>query len=59
MICIFYFCSVKNVVFSELIVKCQEIIRQFACKQFVYFGLRDSEAKLLATSCVSQRDIQV
>jgi len=57
--CIFYACSVQNVVFSELVVKCQNLIRQFANEQLKCFGMEDSEAKLRAASCVSQRDIQV
>lgn len=45
--------------FSELVVKCQNLIRQFAYKQLTNFGIEDGEAKLRSTSCVSQRDIQV
>ena len=45
--------------FSELVVKCQNLIRQFAYEQLIHFGIEDDEAKLRSTSCVSQRDIQV
>ena len=55
----FHISSVQNVVFSELVVKCQNLIRQFANEQLKRFGIEDSEAKLRAASCVSQRDIQV
>ena len=51
--------SVQNVVFSELVVKCQNLIRDFAYEQLRHFGIEDKEATLRATSCVSQRDIQV
>ena len=51
--------SVQNVVFSELVVKCQNLIREFAYQQLTYFGVEKKEARLRATSCVSQRDIQV
>ena len=44
---------------SELIVECQTLMRKYASEQLKYFGLEDKEAKLYATSCVSQRDIQV
>lgn len=50
---------VQNVVFSEIVVKCQNLIRQFANKQLISCGMEESEAKVYATSCVSQRDIQV
>ena len=46
-------------VFSETIVKCQELIRQFAYEQLRSCGMEESKAKVCATSCVSQRDIQV
>lgn len=49
----------QNVVFSELVVKCQNLIRQFAYEQLKHFGIEDNQAKLRSTSCVSQRDIQV
>ena len=49
----------QNVVFSELVVKCQNLIRHFAYQQLKCFKIEDKEAKLRATSCVSQRDIQV
>ena len=49
----------QNVVFSELVVNCQNLIRKFAFQQLKHFGMEDKEAKLRATSCVSQRDIQV
>ena len=55
----FFTLSVQNVAFSELVVKCQELIRHFAYEQLTHFGIADCEAKLRATSCVSQRDIQV
>lgn len=58
-ICYVSHSSVQNVVFSELVVKCQNLIREFAFQQLKYFGIEDKEAKLRATSCVSQRDIQV
>ena len=45
--------------FSELVVKCQNLIRQFAYEQLKYFGIENNEATLRAKSCVSQRDIQV
>ena len=51
--------SVQNVVFSELVVTCQNLIRDFANEQLKQFGMEDSEAELRSTSCVSQRDIQV
>ena len=50
---------VQNVVFSEIVVKCQNLIRQFAKEQLISCGMKESEAKVFATSCVSQRDIQV
>ena len=55
----FYSCSVQNIWLSELIVKCQQLIRQYAGEQLKIFGLEDSEAELCAGSCASQRDIQV
>ena len=45
--------------FSEVVVKCQNLIRQFAYEQLKHFGKEESEANLCSTSCVSQRDIQV
>ena len=51
--------SVQNVLFSELVVKCQNLIRQFASEQLKYHGMEENEAELRAKSCVSQRDIQV
>lgn len=45
--------------FSDIVVKCQSLIRQFAYEQLKHSGMEDSEAKLCATSSVSQRDIQV
>ena len=44
---------------SELILKCQKFIRDYAYEQLKFFGLEDGEAKVSAASCVSQRDIQV
>ena len=55
----FYLCSVQNMRLSELIVECQKLMRKYASEQLRCFGLEDNEAKLYATSCVSQRDIQV
>ena len=54
-----YIFRAQNVVFSQIIVKCQHLIREFACEQLKCFGIEGSEAKLHAASCVSQRDIQV
>ena len=51
--------SVQNVLFSELVVKCQNLIRQFAYEQLKYHRIEKKEAELRAKSCVSQRDIQV
>ena len=34
-------------------------MRQFACEQLRRLGVNESDAKLRASSCVSQRDIQV
>ena len=45
--------------FSEIVVKCQNLIRWFAKEQLISCGMKESEAKVFATSCVSQRDIQV
>jgi len=58
-VAMYFIPSVQNVVFSELVVKCQELVRKFAYEQLKNLGIEDSEAKLRATSCVSQRDIQV
>lgn len=44
---------------SELIVECQKLMRKYASEQLKCFGLEENEAKRYATSCVSQRDIQV
>ena len=49
----------KNIAFSEVVVKCQVLMRKFASEQFVKLGHSEDEAKIRATSCVSQRDIQV
>jgi len=51
--------SVQNIAFSELVVRCQELIREFALDQLKQFGMSEKEAKLRAASSVSQRDIQV
>ena len=51
--------SVQNVVFSELVVKCQNLIRQLAYEQLKCSGIENYEARARAKSCVSQRDIQV
>jgi len=51
--------SVQNIAFSELVVRCQELIREFALDQLKQFGIDEKEATLRATSSVSQRDIQV
>jgi len=51
--------SVQNIAFSELVVKCQGLIRQFAYEQLKKLGVDESDANLRAASCVSQRDIQV
>lgn len=55
----FHSYSAKNVELSELIVECQKLMREYAYEQLRRFGLKDSEAKPCAASCVSQRDIQV
>ena len=55
----YFILSVQNVAFSELVVNCQQLIRRFANEQLKRFGIANIEAKLRATSCVSQRDIQV
>ena len=55
----FYPPSVQNDLFSEIVVECQNLIRQFAYKQLIHYGIENNEAKLRAKSCVSQRDIQV
>lgn len=49
----------QNVEFSQIVVECHNLIRKFAYKQLKCFEIEDSEAKLRANSCVSQRDIQV
>jgi len=41
------------------VVRCQELIREFALDQLKQFGMSEKEAKLRAASSVSQRDIQV
>ena len=56
---VYSFTSVQNIAFSELVVKCQGLIRQFAFEQLKRLGVGDSDANLYASSCVSQRDIQV
>lgn len=50
---------IQNITFSELVVECQQLMRQFACEQLRKLGVNESDAKLRASSCVSQRDIQV
>lgn len=45
--------------FSQIVVECHNLIRKFAYEQLKCFEIEDSEAKLCANSCVSQRDIQV
>jgi len=50
---------IQNIAFSELVVECQQLMRQFACEQLRRLGVNESDAKLRASSCVSQRDIQV
>ena len=49
----------QNIAFSELVVKCQGLIRQFAYEQLRKLGVDENDANLRASSCVSQRDIQV
>ena len=56
---VYSFTSVQNIAFSELVVKCQGLIRQFAFEQLKKLGVGDSDASIRASSCVSQRDIQV
>ena len=51
--------SVENMAFSELVIKCQELIREFALDQLKELGIEEEEAILRSTSSVSQRDIQV
>ena len=58
-VCIAINCRVQNIAFSKLVVKCQGLIRQFASEQLRKFSVDDNDANLCATSCVSQRDIQV
>jgi len=41
------------------VVRCQELIREFALDQLKQFGVKKEEAILRSTSSVSQRDIQV
>ena len=50
---------VRNIAFSTLVVKCQGLIRRFAGEQVRKLGVDENDAKHCATSCVSQRDIQV
>ena len=52
-------CRVENIKFSELVVKCQELIRGFAEEQLRRLGVNKCDAKRRAASCISQRDIQV
>ena len=55
----FVYFSVENTAFSELVVRCQELIREFALDKLNKFGIEEEEAILRSTSSVSQRDIQV
>ena len=49
----------QNITFSELVVKCQKLIRKFAFEQLQKISRDVNEVQHRAASCVSQRDIQV
>jgi len=49
----------QNITFSELVVKCQNLIRKFASEQLLKNSRNADEAFHRAASSVSQRDIQV
>ena len=49
----------QSITFSELVVKCQKLIRKFAFEQLQKISRDVNEVQHRAASCVSQRDIQV
>ena len=54
-----FHCSTHLELLSSHIFESQCLVREFAAKHYVASGVDEEEAKELAKSCVSQRDIQV
>ena len=54
-----FHCSTYLELLSSHIFESQYLVREFAEKHYEASGIDEEEAKELARSCVSQRDIQV
>lgn len=54
-----FYCSIYLDLLSSHIFESQCLVRKFAAKHYEASGVDEKEAKELARSCVSQRDIQV
>ena len=55
----YFYCRLYIDLLSKNVFESQGLVRKFAMKHYRASGMDDGEAKELARSCVSQRDIQV